>query len=150
MSLIPWKEKQGVSGRFGALQKEINRMFEDVLGGMPGFANETGFPALTTSETDTHVVVKAEVPGIPSENIEVSVKDDVLTIKGEKKEEKKEEKENFFRVERSFGSFLRQIPLPSKVDPKGAETKLENGLLELRLPRLPEKEAEKSVKIEIK
>ena len=73
--------------------------------------------ALDISETDKEIVVKADVPGVKPEDLEVSFYDGILTIKGERNEEKEEKKANYSLVERSYGSFSRSISLPSYVDP---------------------------------
>jgi HSP20 family protein len=135
---------------FGSLQQEMNRLFDDFFGHAPDFFGGTAFPAITTSETDGQVIVTAEIPGVKPDDLDITVKDHVVTIKGEKKEEKKDEKENVFRMERSYGSFIRQVALPAEVDPAGAESKLDHGVLELRLPKLGEKHEAKSVRIKVK
>lgn len=150
MSLMRRRKSEAAAPTFGALQTEMNRLFDDFFGQAPDFFGGTAFPALTTSETDNQVIVRAELPGVTPDDLDVTIKDNVVTIKGEKKEEKKDEKENYFRMERSFGSFIRQIALPAEVDPAGAESKLDQGVLELRLPKLGEKHEAKSVKIKVK
>ena len=82
------------------------------------------------------MVVTAEVPGMDVADIEVTAEGNVLTLTGQKREEKHEEKENLYRVERSFGSFLRRIQLPANVDNSAAKAELHRGVLTLRLPKV--------------
>jgi HSP20 family protein len=103
-------------------------------------------PVMDVSESGDQVVVKAEVPGMKKEDIKVSVKDDILTISGEKKQEERAEGENWHRVERSYGSFKRVLSLPS-VDSAKVEATYKDGVLEVRLPKL---EAAKPKEIPIK
>ena len=90
--------------------------------------------------------IKAEVPGLDVDDIEISVEGNVLTLKGEKKEEKEEKKEDFYHVERSFGTFMRRIELPSAVDSSKAEARLDRGVLNLRLPKTAA-EASRTIKV---
>jgi HSP20 family protein len=98
------------------------------------FGDET--PALDMYETDDEVVVEAAVPGVKPEEIDVQVTGNVLTIKGERKEEKKEEKASYISQERRFGSFSRSVTLPADVDMDEAEAEFEHGVLTLTLPKL--------------
>lgn len=91
-------------------------------------------PAMDVSELDGEVLVKAEIPGMNKEDIKVSVKDDMLTISGEKKREEREEGENWHRVERTYGSFQRVLSLPA-VDSEKVEATYKDGVLEVRLPK---------------
>ncbi|MEJ2071800.1 MAG: Hsp20/alpha crystallin family protein [Syntrophobacterales bacterium] len=86
-------------------------------------------PAVDIKETDTEIVVKAEVPGIDAKEINISVTGEVLTIKGEKKSEKEEKEENYHLVERSYGSFSRSLVLPAAVDLDKIEAKYDKGVL---------------------
>ncbi len=135
------------------IRDEMNRMFDSFLadwGRWPFSAREgVRTPAVDVYETDDAVVVKAEVPGIPKENLEVTVEEGALTIKGETSSEEEVKEENYYRRERHWGRFERTIPLPEGVEIDAAEAKFENGLLEIRVPK-PEAEAKKKTKIEIK
>ena len=137
MTLIRWKKNEP---QISSLQHEFNRLFEDFFGEVPERASPLmqWTPALSVSDTESAVKVHAELPGLEPGDVDITVHDNVLTLKGEKKEEKKEEKENVFRVERSFGSFVRRIRLPAEVDADHAEATMKNGVLELRFPKLAE------------
>jgi HSP20 family protein len=91
-------------------------------------------PAMDVSELENEIVVKAEIPGMEKEEIKVTVKDDMLTVSGEKKREEREEGENWHRVERTYGSFRRVLTLPS-VDNEKVEATYKDGVLKIRLPK---------------
>jgi HSP20 family protein len=83
------------------------------------------------------VVVKAEVPGMEPQDIQLSLTADILMLKGEKKEEKEEKDEHHYRAERSYGAFARAIRLPAPVDAGKVTAKFKNGLLTVTLPKAP-------------
>ena len=95
-------------------------------------------PSLDISETETEFVVKADVPGVDPKELDISYEDDVLTIKGEKKEEHEEKKDNYHRIERSYGSFSRAIKLPPSADADRIEAASKNGVLTLTIPKREE------------
>lgn len=125
-----------------AMQERMNRVFEDFLG--RGTAPEEGFvpatwaPAVDIYETDDSVVVKAELPGLTREQVDVEIRDRVLTLRGERKVEKDVKGESYHRMERAYGSFLRSFSLPSVVDEEKITAKLDNGVLEITLPKKAE------------
>jgi HSP20 family protein len=92
-------------------------------------------PRFNISETDKEYRLTADVPGVPKEDIKIEVKDGVLTISGEKKEEKREENEKFHTYERIFGSFSRSVRLPEGVKPENITAKFTNGVLEITFPK---------------
>ena len=94
-------------------------------------------------EKEGKFVVKAELPGIKEEDVDVSVADDILTIKGEKKTENELKEEDYYCCERSYGSFFRSIGLPSNVDAKKIEANYEDGVLEVSLPKVVEAKPKK-------
>jgi len=106
-------------------------------------------PSVDVFEQKDEVVVKAELPGLSKEDIDVKVTGDVITISGEKKKEEKVEKKNYYRMERSYGSFTRSLRLPAEVQTEKASAKFEEGVLEIRIPKTEEaKKKEKKVLIE--
>ncbi len=95
-------------------------------------------PAIDVFEKDDKFVVKAELPGMKEEDIDVSVVGDTLTIKGEKEMETETKEEDYYQWERAYGSFYRAIPLPSTVDASKIEASYEDGVLEVTLPKAAE------------
>ena len=92
-------------------------------------------PAVNISETAEAVIVEAEVPGMDSKDLEVSVTGDVLTLKGEKKEEKQEKGQTWHRTEMSFGSFTRSFKLPAAIENDKVSADYKNGILNITLPK---------------
>jgi HSP20 family protein len=122
-----------------SLREAMDRLFEESFL-RPDLFGSWESPAsalpLDMYETENDVVVKASVPGVKPEDLQVTVTGDLLTIKGEFKTEEKTEKRNFLRQERRFGSFCRQLGLPTGVDSGKAEASFENGILTLTLPKV--------------
>jgi len=137
---------------FHELKKEMDRLFEEFFGTKSLFPERweaiEWVPAVDVSETDTEVIVKADLPGVKPEDIEINIVDNVLTIKGEKKRETEEKKENFYRVERYYGSFMRAIQLPSEVDVEKVKATYKDGVLKIVLPKKAEA-ARKVIKVEV-
>ncbi len=109
---------------------------------------EVTAPAVDVFEDKGEIVVKAEIPGMDKDNIEVNLADSTLTIKGEKKKEEEVKKENYYRSERSYGSFVRTLPLPAEVKADKVKASFKNGVLEVRLPKTEEAKA-KEVKVKV-
>ncbi len=112
------------------------------------FEAEEIAPSVDIFEDNGDVVVKAELPGIKKEDIEVNFTDHMITISGEKKKEEKTEDKNYYRVERSYGSFTRSFEIPSEVQTDKAKAHFENGVLEVRVPKT-EEARRKSQKVQI-
>lgn len=132
---------------FGELEKvkaEFDNILQNVLPTVYGGSMLS--PAIDIYETDKEVIIKAEIPGVKKEDIELSLKDNTLYIKGEKKEEKEENTETVHRVERVYGSFERVILLPQNVKTQDVKAEYKDGVLEVRLPK---KEESQSTKITI-
>lgn len=147
--LIPWARKgetpetrNGEDNPIASLQRDMNRVFE-------GFWNRvshvdwpwSGDAKSDVVETDNAIEVSIELPGMEMKDIEVTVTDDMLTIKGEKKVERQEDKKGYYLSERSYGAVFRTIPLPPGVDGEKAEATFRNGVLTVRLPQTPEAQA---------
>jgi HSP20 family protein len=136
--LIPWRP-------FRELE-EIERRFDDMLSWplLPAVwrripTMEMGWaPTIDVFEKEDKFVVKAELPGMKEEDIDISVVGDTLTIKGERKAESEVEEEDYYYCERSYGSFSRSIAIPSNVDAKKIEANYNDGVLEVSLPKTPE------------
>lgn len=95
-------------------------------------------PSTDLAETENEVIVKVELPGLTDKDIHVTLAEDTLTIKGEKKQEKEEKGTHYHHVERRFGSFRRCVRLPAPVNGNGVKAKFENGVLEITLPKAEE------------
>lgn len=149
-SLVPWwRSESGVAERdpFAALQKEMNELLENFFG--PRGAGPLSFsPKVDVSETDSEVKVTAELPGMEEKDIDIAVDGDVLTVKGEKKQEKEEKKEESYRLERSYGSFRRDIALPCKVAIDKVKATFAKGVLTVTLPKSPEAAKRRRISLE--
>ena len=109
---------------------------------------ESWVPSLDVAETKNEIVVKAEVPGMDPKDIDVSLSDGILTIKGEKKQEKEKKEEDYHLVERSYGSFTRSVQLPAQVRSDKIQASHKNGVLRIVLPK-SEEAKKKEVKIKV-
>jgi len=130
---------------FYSLQREMNRLFDDFFRGFdlePFGTREdryAGFsPSIDLREDEKAFTLKAEIPGIDEKDVEVLVSDDAITIKGEKKEEQEDKGKDYYRVERTYGSFHRVIPLPKGVNLDKVEATFKNGVLSISLPKTEE------------
>jgi HSP20 family protein len=139
------------SDPFTTMRREMERLFDDFrgVGGGP-YTAEAGFaPAVDVKQTDNGVEVTAELPGIDEKNVEVSLAENALTIRGQKQQEKEQKGEGWFVSERSFGSFMRTIPLPVEIDESKVSAQFKNGVLTVILPAAADTER-KARKIEVK
>lgn len=144
MDIMEWKPFKEVT----KLRSEMDRLWDDYFGsGRRAFKSETWVPSVDVSETADKIVVKAEIPGMNSKDIDISLSGDILTIKGEKESEREEKEENYHLVERSYGSFARSIRLPVGVEADKIEASYKQGVLTVTCPK---KEEVKAKPIEIK
>jgi HSP20 family protein len=143
--LTPFRE-------FDRMSKEMDRLLDFFLeGGLRRRTEEAGewLPSLNVAETKNELVVKAEVPGMDFKDIDISLSDGVLTIKGEKKQEKEEKEADYHLVERSYGVFTRSIPLPQEVESDKISASYKGGVLKVTLPKSEEtKKKEIRIKVE--
>ena len=141
-----------------ALQREVNRLFDDVFRGfgVPASANLGGaglvtlmMPQMDVRETENEIRLAVEMPGVAPEDVEIQLDDDgVLTIRGEKKIERRDERENAHFAERAFGTFQRILRLPFKVDPGQVQASFDNGVLTVTLPRPKGQEASRRISVQ--
>ncbi|REK10827.1 MAG: Hsp20/alpha crystallin family protein [Planctomycetota bacterium] len=146
MTLIPWKDKnrEDAAGLPAAgFRNEMDRLFNSFFGesfgelGRPfGFA-EWG-PPLDVEETDKEVLVRAEIPGVKADELELSMSGNALVISGEKKESEERKEKGYHYRERRFGSFRREVPLPAAVDPEKVEAEYKDGVLHVKLHKAQE------------
>jgi len=124
-----------------SLQNEINRAFDGFFGFSPALTGvmpeKDLMPKINVSESTKEITVSAELPGLDEKNIDVSLSRGILTIKGEKKTEKEEKDKNYYYMERSSGSFYREIPVPEGADADQAKAGFKNGVLTVNIPKLP-------------
>lgn len=144
--LAPWRPFREID----RIRREMDRLWDSFFERRPARVEEVSewFPSLDVSETATDYIVKVEVPGIDPKDIDISLMNNLLTIKGEKKQEKEEKDENYHLIERSYGSFTRSIRLPSQVQSDKINATYKNGVLRITLPKTEEAK-KKEIKIQI-
>jgi HSP20 family protein len=148
MALIRWEPVRELN----TLQSEMNRLFSGLFEApVPG--NGTGgvrrwIPAMDLVETDEQFVLRADLPGLSENDVNVELEHDVLTVSGERKSEHEERKEGYYRVERASGAFSRSLTLPEGVDPEGIKANFDHGVLEVRIPK-PEERKPRKVAISV-
>ena len=134
----------------------MDRLFDSFLGGMPSLTSlRQGFPStqvitptLDVKENEKEIVVKADLPGMDEKDINLTVHNGVLSLRGEKKSEHTDERDNYHVMERSYGSFQRSIRLPETIDEDKAEARFDKGVLTITLPKRPESvSAQKKIQI---
>ena len=147
MAIVRWDPTRDLD----TLQGDVNRLFDSFFGRREtAVGNDYGsrrwIPAMDLVETDEHLVLRADLPGVDRDNVEIEVKDGVLTISGERRAEHEDKREGFHRVERSFGRFSRSLELPQGIAADSVQARFERGVLELRMPKPEER---KPTRIEI-
>jgi HSP20 family protein len=105
-------------------------------------------PALDVAEDNERMTITAELPGLKKEDVKIKVRDGVLTLSGEKKFEEETKKDNYYRIERSYGNFARSFTLPTTVDSSRIEAAMKDGILKVFIPKRPEAK-EREVKVEV-
>lgn len=134
MTLVPWDPFKNLI----TLQDRMNRLFDETMeGGRKTELVKAGAwaPPVDIFENETEIIMSAELPGIDMKDVDVQVRENTLTLKGERRMEKAEQKENYHRVERVYGSFMRSFTLPSTVDQEKITANYTRGVLEIRLPK---------------
>lgn len=160
--LIPWKRSESTEpvrreskDPWEQMMREMNHSFGDIFRGFDmapfGFSEERwgAFnPNVDIVETSEALKVSAELPGLDEDDLDITLTADTLTLRGEKKQEHEEQGEGYHRVERSYGSFSRQIPLPCDIDADQVEARFKNGVLTVVLPK--SEEARNCKRIQVK
>lgn len=126
------------------LQEEVNRLFSTNLTrafGDEGIARGAWAPSVDIYENKDQIVLEAELPGMKQDDFDLSIENNVITLRGERKFEKVDETDNYHRVERSYGSFTRSFTLPQTVSAEGATAEYTNGVLRVTLPKREETKA---------
>jgi HSP20 family protein len=149
MALIRWEPV----AELNTLQHEMNRLFNSFFdqpspsghGGAPG---RRWFPAMDLVEVADQYVLRADLPGLTEEDVNVELLDNVLTISGERKAEPQTKQEGYYRLERAFGAFSRSLTLPAGVDAGAVQAHFDRGVLEIRIPK-PEQKKPRQVQIKL-
>lgn len=149
--------ERGIHGSIQQLHREMDRLFDGFFSdyGMPSFGFERPFSAMTPAgmlkpqvdigASDKEYSITVEVPGVSEKDVTVEIVNNTMTIRGEKKQEKEEKEKNYYRVERSYGSFQRVLSLPQDADQEDVKATFKNGVLTVAIPRktLPKSEAKR-------
>jgi HSP20 family protein len=140
-----WEPFRGAT----TLQEQINRVFGDVMGRTDEESNLTPWaPAVDIFETENEMVVKADLPDVNPQDLDIRVENNVLTIRGERKFDKKVNEDNYLRIERSYGSFSRSFSLASSVNADAIKADYRNGVLTLSIPKREEAKP-KQIKVNV-
>lgn len=147
-TLIRWEPTREIS----TLRDRMDRLFNEALGrgwgGEEGLATGVWIPPVDVFETPESIVLKADLPDVNKDELDISIENNTLTIKGERKMEKEVKEKNFFRCERSYGTFSRSFTLPPTVAAEKVEASFENGVLTLTLPKREESKP-KQIKVKV-
>ena len=147
MTIVRWEPLR----EFSTLQNEVNRLFNSVFdtpasGGGNGGTLRRWMPAMDLVETQDDFVLRADLPGLSEEDVNIELEDTTLTVSGERKAEHEERNEGSYRVERAFGSFSRSLTLPPGVDPDAVTASFDKGVLEVHIPK-PEQRKPRRIEI---
>ena len=140
MTLVRWEPFQNLV----SIQDRMNRIFDEAFHGQRGGSEDdwalggNWAPAVDIFEHEGNIVLKAELPGIDPKDVDVQFENGTLTLRGERKFEPDAKEDNFRRVERVYGSFVRSFALPRTLDAEKVEAHYRNGVLEVKLPKRPE------------
>lgn len=147
MAIVRWQPY----GAVASLQDSINKLFQDAFSRAnidEDFALSAWKPVVDIFDKDEAIVIHAELPGVKKEDVAIEVKDNVLTLRGERTESKEIKEDKYYRKERTFGSFHRAFTLPAAVNPDSIRATFKDGVLEIEIPK-PEEQKPKQVKISI-
>ncbi len=139
--LIPWKrERETERHPLTAFQREMNRMFEDFFSGrerewMPSTREGRFTPTLDVAESDKEVTITVELPGLEAKDVGIELQGNTLLLSGEKKQESERKERDYYRLERSWGSFRRMVDLPAEVEADQADATFRNGVLKITVPK---------------
>lgn len=144
----------GYADPYLSLHREMNRLFDDVLRGGSGGGGPAGgqsgtmlVPHMDVSETEKEVHVQLEMPGVDEKDVDVSLNEDVLTIRAEKRQEQKQDKQDFHFTERSYGTFQRSLRLPFPIDVEHVQANFRNGVLQVILPKAQPQDRSRRIQV---
>jgi len=148
MALLPVRRKERDRSELARFHSGIDDLFNSFFNGWDSpFLAQGRWPALDIGEDESAFIVKAEIPGCKAEDIDISVQGNTLTISGEKKHEEEKKDKGYYHVERSYGSFRRDLNLATEVDADKIQAVCDNGVLTLTLPKC---EKAKPVKVKVR
>ncbi|MDQ3850201.1 MAG: Hsp20/alpha crystallin family protein [Actinomycetota bacterium] len=147
MALVRWEPARELA----SLQGEMNRLFSTFFdtpatGGNGGNAGRRWIPAMDLVETDEHFVLRADLPGVSEEDVNIELENNVLTVSGKRETQHEEKSEGYYRIERATGSFSRSLTLPDGINPDAVAARFDQGVLEVRIPK-PEETKPRKVRI---
>ena len=126
--------------QFDTFQFDIDRVFDAFFGARtPNRTAQRWVPAMDLAETDDHLVLRADLPGLDKDDVKIEIKDGVLTLSGERKAEHEERRDGYHRVERAYGGFSRSLSLPQGIDADQVQADFDKGVLEVRIPKPAER-----------
>jgi HSP20 family protein len=143
MNLVRWQPNALARNRLAGLDTEMDRLFDWALNSVDSGWNRSLMPAMDLMEESSRYVIRADLPGMTKDEVEITYQGGVLTIKGERKHESKAESSRSYCRERFEGKFGRNIQLPEKVDASRITASMKDGVLELILPFAPEAQPKK-------
>jgi HSP20 family protein len=145
MALVRWDPARELD----LLQGDMNRLFDAFFQGRGVGVGNTGrrwIPPMDLTETDDEFILRADLPGLDEDDLDIEVRDGVLTISGERETEQEDRSRGFHRVERAFGRFSRSLDLPDNIDASSVSAEFDRGVLEVRIPK-PEQRQPTKVQI---
>ena len=147
-TLIRWEPTRGLSTLRGQMDRLFSEAFGKNWGTEEGLATGVWAPPVDVFETPESIVLKADLPDVKKDDVDISIENGTLTLKGERKMEKETKEKNFYRMERSYGTFTRSFTLPPTVDSEKVGAAFENGVLTLTLPKREESKP-KQIKVKV-
>ena len=148
MTLAKWEPLKDLL----TIQERMNRLFDDsmrtIRPGDESLSSAIWTPPVDIYETEGEVILKAELPEINQKDIEIQIENNTLTLRGERKFEKDDKKENYHRIERAYGSFVRSFTLPSSIDQDRIKADYRDGILKISMPKREETKP-KQIKVAI-
>jgi HSP20 family protein len=136
MALVRWNPAR----QLDTFQSDIDRVFDAFFGApMTNGTTRRWVPAMDLVETDDHLVLRADLPGLDKEDVEIEVNDGVLTVSGERRTEHEDSADGYHRVERAYGRFSRSLSLPQGIDADRVRADFDKGVLEVRIPKPAER-----------
>jgi HSP20 family protein len=135
MALIRWEPVRELNTIQSEMNRLFNTFFESASPTNGGTSVHRWIPAMDLVEAENDFVLRADLPGLSEDDVKIEVEDNVLTISGERKSEHEERKDGYYRFERAYGAFRRTLALPEGVDPEQINATVENGVLEVHIPK---------------